>query len=383
MSKDVAIIGIGSTSYTPFSPDYSYKEMMFEAALKAYEDAGINPRKDIDALVTSAEDFWEGISIFDEYIPDQLGGVLKPALTISGDGLWGIVNAYMLIKTGYFDVVAVEAHSKASDITNIMDIWRIALDPHYHRPLIDNIHILAGIEMMKFVEVYGVSREALSMIVVKNRYNALYNPLASYGTKMNIETVNESEMVSYPLRKLDISGYSDGATVIVLACKEAARKYDKEPIWIEGVGWNSDSPNIEEWNLSCPVHTALAGSMAYSQANIENPFKEIDFAEVDDRYSYRELQSVIALDLVDGYRPDELVFEGVTSLSGDIPVNPSGGYIGMGYPLESGGLIKLYNAVLQLRGEAGALQLEDVEKAVVMTRREFPSPSSAVVILGR
>lgn len=383
LGRDVAIIGIGSTNYTPMTTEYSYKELMFEAALKAYEDAGINPRKELDALVTAAEDFWEGISIFDEYIPDQLGAVLKPALTVSGDGLWGIIHGYMLVKTGYFDIVAVEAHSKASDIDNIMDVWRIALDPHYHRPIVDNVHIFAGLEMMRFMEEYNVSREALSMIVVKNRYNALYNPMAPYGTKTDIETVSNSEVVSYPLRKMDISEYSDGATVVVLASKEVAERYDKEPIWIEGVGWISDSPNIEEWDLACPSHVVLAASMAYSQANIDNPFKEIDLAEVDDRYSYREFQSLVALDLTDGYMMDELVFEGVISPSGELPVNPSGGYMGMGYPLEAGGLVKLYNAVVQLRGEAGPIQVGDVEKAVVMTRREFPSPSSAVVVLGR
>jgi len=289
----------------------------------------------------------------------------------------------MLIKTGYFDIVAVEAHSKASDIVNIMDVWRIALDPHYHRPLIDNVHIFGGLEMMRFMDEFNVSREALSMVVVKNRYNALHNPLAPYGTKIDIESVNNSDVVSYPLRKMDISEYSDGATVIVLASRDVAERYDKEPVWIEGVGWISDSPDMEEWDLASPAHTVLAASMAYSQANIDNPFKDIDLAEVDDRYSYRELQSLVALDLVNGYMIDELVFEGVISPSGELPVNPSGGYLGIGYPLEAGGLVKLYNAVVQLRGEAGPLQVGDVEKAVVMTRREFPSPSSAVVVLGR
>jgi len=53
---------------------------MFEAAVRAYEEVGVNPRKDIDAFVTCAEDYWKGFSIFDEFVPDQLGAVLKTCL---------------------------------------------------------------------------------------------------------------------------------------------------------------------------------------------------------------------------------------------------------------------------------------------------------------
>jgi acetyl-CoA C-acetyltransferase len=381
--SDVAIIGIGSTNYTPTSENYSYKELMYEAAVKAYTDANIEPRKDLDAIVTTSEDFWEGLSIFDEYVPDQLGGVLKPVFTVTGDGLLGIIQAYLLIKTGYFNVVAVEAHSKASDIDSIMDIWRFAFDPYIHRPLIDNPHILAGLEMMSFIEEYDVSREALSAVVSKNRFYALFNPIAAYGAKVGIEDINNSPLLSYPLRKLDVSRYSDGATVVVLGSREIARRLVEEPIWIEGIGWISESPYIEEWDLSTPFNVRLAGEMAYRMAGISNPYRDIDILEIDDRYSYRELQNIVALGLSDGYSVDELIFEDVITLNGELPTNPSGGYLGIGYPLEAGGLLKLYNVVKQLRGLAGNLQVVDCERGLAMSRREFPSSSTAVVILRR
>jgi acetyl-CoA C-acetyltransferase len=72
--------------------------------------------------VTCAEDYLEGFSIFDEFVPDQMGAVLRHLFTISGDGLLGLANAYMLIKTGYFDTVVLEAHSKASDLLTLMDV---------------------------------------------------------------------------------------------------------------------------------------------------------------------------------------------------------------------------------------------------------------------
>ncbi|MEM2975944.1 MAG: hypothetical protein QW821_05960, partial [Candidatus Bathyarchaeia archaeon] len=128
--SEVAIVGVGCVGFRPIMPELSYKELMFEAAVKAYEDAGgINPREDIDVFVTCAEDYLEGFSIFDEFVPDQLGAALRHLFTVSGDGMLGLATAYMLIKTGYFDTVVVEAHSKPSDILTYMDIVQFGLDP--------------------------------------------------------------------------------------------------------------------------------------------------------------------------------------------------------------------------------------------------------------
>ena len=116
MNERVAIVGLGWAGFRPVTPDQSYKELMYEAAVRAYADAGVDPRRDVESFVTVAEDFHEGTSIFDEYVPDQLGAVLKPVHTITGDGLHGLATAYMLVRTGQFEVVAVEGHSKASNM---------------------------------------------------------------------------------------------------------------------------------------------------------------------------------------------------------------------------------------------------------------------------
>src|SRR3989442_11756609 len=96
----VGIIGIGMTAFRPSTPEYNWKELMFEAASRAYADAAINPREDVDSFITCAEDYYEGFGIFDEFVPDQLGAALRPTCTVSGDGLQGLANAYMQIRTG-------------------------------------------------------------------------------------------------------------------------------------------------------------------------------------------------------------------------------------------------------------------------------------------
>jgi len=70
--------GVGYAGFDSMTPGLSTRELMFEAATRAYEDAGIDPRKDVQSFVCCTEDFWEGISITDEYMPDQLGAVLRP-----------------------------------------------------------------------------------------------------------------------------------------------------------------------------------------------------------------------------------------------------------------------------------------------------------------
>ena len=383
LERDVAIIGVGTSQFSPQTPDLSYKELMFEAALKAYEEAGVDPKTDVDAFATCAEDFWEGISIFDEYVPDQLGAVLKPVFTLPADGLFGIINAYMLIKTGQFDIVVVEAHSKASDMLTFMDIWKLALDPIYHRPIIDNMYTLAGLEMNRYMMDTYTTREHVSMVVSKNKRNALLNPLASYGTLIEPDIVSKSEPVSDPLRQLDISPLVDGAIVMVLAEESIAKKLSDAPVWIKGVGWNSHTPWIEEWDNVQPVHATLAAKMAYRMAGIDDPSRYIDFIEIDDRFSYKELQFMEALGFARVGEAALLLEDGVTEIYGELPVNPSGGYLGVGYPLEAGGLLKTLEVVKQLRGEAGKRQIQDVETGLAMSWRGFPTSTSAVVIFSK
>ena len=135
MSRKVCVIGVGHTDFNSMTPDMQWKDIMYEACNKAYVDAGIDPRKDVGSFITCAEDYWEGFSIFDEFVPDQIGAVLRPCCTVCGDGLYGLGTAYMQIMTEYFDVVAVETHSKISDLLTYGDIMLHAFDPRFERPV--------------------------------------------------------------------------------------------------------------------------------------------------------------------------------------------------------------------------------------------------------
>jgi acetyl-CoA C-acetyltransferase len=381
MNRAVAIVGVGWAGFRPSTPELSYKELMYEAAVRAYTDAGVDPRRDVETFVTVAEDFHEGTSIFDEYTPDQLGAALKSMQTITGDGLHGLATAHMLIKTGQFDIVAVEGHSKASNILSLPEITAYAQDPVLNRPLRLNTHFVAGMEMNRYLYESGTTLQQCAAVVAKNRRNALKNPLASFAADLTVEEVLNGPSLAWPLGKRDTAEHVDGSIVMVLASEQAANELSDKPVWIQGIGWCNDSFALESRQWGSLPYIEKAARMAYRQAGIRNPVGVVDFAEVDDQYSYKELQSLEALGFFGAGEAGPLTEEGFTEADGDLPVNVSGGSLGVGFLLDATGLARALEVVLQLRGEAGQRQLEDVEVGLVQSWRGVPTTSGAVAVL--
>lgn len=379
MTNKIAVIGIGMTQLRSITPDVSYKEMMFEAAVKAYSDAGVDPRKDVQSFVCSSEDFLEGTSIFDEYVPDQIGGSLKPVCTISGDGLYSLATAYMQISSGLVDVAAVEAHSKASEIVSIRNIMSLAMDPIYTRPLEADPHFVAGLEMTRFLHESGNTREQCAKVVEKNRRNALRNPYAAYSSPLTAQEALNSEPVCHPLCKADISESADGAAVVVLASEEKAKEFCDDPIWILGVGWCSDTPCLETREWGEATYARISADKAFKMAGIQ--LKDMDLLEIDDSFSYKELQHLEAAGFCLKGEAGHLTDKGATRHDGELPVNASGGSLGMGYTFEMAGLQRLCEIVLQLRNEAGEHQVKNARKGFVQCWRGLPTASGAAVVL--
>src|SRR5256884_5987711 len=164
----VGIIGVGMTAFRPSTPEYNWKELMFDAASRAYADAEINPREDVDLFLTCAEDYYEGFGIFDEFVPDQLGAALRPTCTVSGDGLQGLANAYMQIQTGLINVAVVEAHSKASDVLTLDGVIEHAFDPIWNKPLGAHPFVVAGLEADASLPGTRTSPKALRAVGAEN-----------------------------------------------------------------------------------------------------------------------------------------------------------------------------------------------------------------------
>lgn len=381
MMNRVAVIGVGWSGFRQATPEFSYKELMYEAALRAYDDAGVDPLRDVESFVTVAEDIYEGTSIFDEYTPDQLGAVLKPMHTITGDGLHGLATAFMLVSSGLFSIVAVESHSKASNIRTLPGVTAYAQDPVINRPLKLNTHFVAGMEMNRYLYETGATREQCAGVVVKNKSNALDNPSAAYGSNLTLDEVLSGPPLASPLGVHETAAHADGAIMMVLASEQVADTLCENPIWILGVGWSNDSAALENREWAQANYTLDAANMAYRQCGIQTPYQAVDFAEVDDLYAYKELQTLEALGFFSQGEAGPATEEGFTLKSGLLPVNVSGGSLGVGDLLDANGLARALEVVLQLRGDAGPRQLEEVNVGLAQSWRGVPTASGAVVIM--
>jgi acetyl-CoA C-acetyltransferase len=377
--QEVAIVGIGASIFDSMTAGLSYKEIMFEAAKRAYADAGIDVRHDVSSFICCAEDFWEGNSISDEYVPDQIGAKLRSLFTVSGDGLLGLAHAYMHIMAGVSDIVVVEAHSKLSDVSSKEKIMELGFDPTFARMQGIGPNYFAGLEMRRYLEESGSTHEDCAAVVVKNKRNALKNPRGVYAAKLTIEDVLESEEIASPLTKGETSQPSDGAVVVVVASQKKARRLSNKPVWLSGISWFSDTPNVEEMDLGQALYASHSSRKAYSMAGITKPLAQFDFAEVDDTFAYKELQHMESLGLAK--RAGKFVSSGRADPDGALPVNVSGGSLGIGHMVEATPLARVYEAVLQIRGEAGPMQIPSHRKCVVQSWRGIPTQSGVTAVL--
>lgn len=362
----VVVMGVGLCGAFPASKGLSYREMIARAATMAYEDAGVTA-DEIDGAVSVEEDFIAGYSIADEYVPDQLGMVRKPVYTIPGDFMHGIGSAVMQMNTGRFKTVVVESISKASNILTKDEVLHFAYDPIFNRFGVSP-HYLAGIEMQSMLDSSPYSEHDIAEVAVKNRLAAIANPQAPYAGRVTTDDVLQSRPVASPVTSLMMARHSDAAVVIVLGIDDETMDTARKPVHITGTGWGSGNSIIERREHSASVGTAIAAKLAYKEAGIEVPSEQIDVAYVSDIYAHRQLMHMEALDL----SLDMLPF-----------INPDGGAQAMGDMFEATTGARFYDAVLQLRGEAGAHQIEDVECALVHGWRGVPTDSCAVAVLER
>jgi acetyl-CoA C-acetyltransferase len=350
MGLRVGVAGVGWSGFAPTTLGVSYKELMFLAARQAYGDAGLDPRSEIDSFVCCSEDVEEGTSIFDEYVPDQLGAVQRPVHTVASDGLFGVATAVMLIRSGVASTVAVESHSKASDIVSKGRVDRFAMDPVLNRPLGVSATVLAGLEMRRWLHVSGRSATECAEVAARNREHAKENPRASYAD------VRDPTPIFDPLTREQAAEPADGCVVLVLTSEERA---PAGGVFIDGVGWSQDAPSVESRDWDRAAAAERAARAAYDRAGVEP--SEIEVAEVDDTFAYKQLQHLDALGLA-GLDPQR--------------INPSGGALGEGHLREANGLARALACIERLR--AGQARV-----GVAQSWRGVPSTSAAVAVMRR
>jgi acetyl-CoA C-acetyltransferase len=391
LPKRVAIVGIGQTKCGFDSDGFSHKELLYQATKQALNEAGVQ-REDIDSAFTTSLDFLEGRSLSNQYSLDSIGGVMKPCdLRLGEDGVYAIFAGYMEVMNKPGQIVVAASVQKASDRRPDADpnIVLSTLETVYVRQVCTNLpaiggleYCLAAMEARRYMHCYGITEAQIAKVAVKNYNNATRNPLAQNAKKITLDEVINSEVLAWPVRSLEVAKPGDGACTLVLTSEEMAAELTDNPVWITGIGWCSDTcyPAASELGKAKFIYTAAR--QAYAMAGIRHPAQEIDLAEVYDNYAFNELQYCEALGLCGEGEGGNFIDEGISEIGGRIPVNPSGGLLGHGNPLGTAGLMRVAQAALQLRGEAGDYQVAGAEVAVAQGCG-VPYRSGGVVVLSK
>ncbi len=338
------------------------RELSFEASRMALDSAGMEI-KDVESVVLgTAPDAFDGIHMKGEYLMDGAGGTNRPYSRVyvgGGTGVFVPVAGWWHVASGLFDTCLVVGEEKMSPLHPHPQyaFWSI-FDHTLERPLGVTLLWIFALEMRRYMAVHKVSEEDIALVSVKNKGNAMDHPCAQLPARITVDDVMKSEPICLPVKRLDVSPSSDGAAALMLVSEDVARKYTDDPVWIDGVGWNVDSQYWTNRDLYYPSYVETAARMAYRMAKIDNPRKQIDFAEVYDPFDYKELHHMEGVLLADKGEAPKLTREGVTQRDGDLPINPSGGLLGVGNPIAASGMMKSCELFWQLRGEAGKRQVK-------------------------
>ena len=368
----VGIIGVGQSSFVRGYPG-SIRELAFEGFREAMKDAQISV-KDIDAsIVCSAPEYDKQRSpagVFAEY----LGLIPQPTCyleSLCSSSSMGLRVAYSLVKSGLHDVVAVIGFQKMSEISSAESQERMGrgADIQWESPFGTMMPAYYAMYARAHMEKFGTTEEDLALIRVKSSTYGQINDKAVYRKPVSLDMFSDPESpmsgpVASPLRVGDCCANADGSSCVIVANEEKAKALSDKPVWILGLGAASTSVNLAGRDLFTGLTVAQeAARQAYEMAGV-GP-NDIDVAEVHDCFTIAELMAYENLGFAKPGEGKELIRSKETYKEGSIPINVDGGLLSKGHPVGATGGSQIRTIVLQLRGEAGQMQVKDPEIGLV------------------
>jgi sterol carrier protein 2 len=373
------VIGVGMTKFAkPGTKDGDYPDWAKEAGTKALEDAGI--------AYASVQQAFAGYCYGDSTYGQRaiyglrLTGI--PVLNVNNNcstGSSALFLARQALKGGLVDcalAVGFEKMERGSlgmkytDRTSAMDKHAARMfelrDPE-PSPFAPQMFGNAGRDHM---DKYGSRPEHYAWIGWKNHKHSVNNPYAQFQTEYSLQEIKDAPMIHEPLTKLQCSPTSDGAAAVVLASE---RFVDEQDLWsqaieIAGQAMVTDLPSTFDRDADCIKivgydMSTQAARQTYEEAQLGPD--DVQVIELHDCFSANELITYEALGLAEEGHGHELVDAQATTYGGSGPVvNPSGGLISKGHPLGATGLAQCSELTWQLRGAAGARQIEGARAAL-------------------
>lgn len=378
MTQRIAIVDFVQTKHGERLSD-NVQELIFGVVGRLLDRVQMD-RSEIGTIISSSADYWQGVSCSNSYYYDAAGGNLKSGSKVTEDSVFSLIYGMMRILAGHYRTALVVGVTKCSECPSEHTLTNLAADPFLQRPIGLTAVSAEGLQARVYMDRYGVDEASVAGVVVKNMSNALANPYAHRGGKVSTEEVLASPIMAAPLRRMDVPATSDGACALLLADEHTATQLTDKPVFIHGAGWSVDHTYIGDRDL---LGGALpkAAHMAYERADVHDPRTEIDVAEICDVTSFHEILWTEQLGFCTPGTGCRLLEEGVTAMNGRLPVNPSGGLFGAN-PFVARGLLRVGEAYLQVRGDAGAHQVPGVNRALAHGVHGLGGQSHSVVILG-
>jgi len=392
--RDVYIIGVGSTRMGRHL-EKSISSLTGESLQEALRDAGIN-KQDIQSAWFA--NFSWGIfsgqnSIRGQVALRPLGIDTIPIVNVENacaSGSTAFHGAWKDVASGLFDAslaVGTEKlynEDKAKSFQAIMsgvDVEQVGPQLEAFRKVANEIippeyslekGPAGGSEKSSFMDVYGgfarahmrkygTTQRQLAVISSKNHHHGALNPYAQYQKEMTVEEVLRDKMISWPITRPMCAPIGDGSACAIICSKDFLRKAPSaRPIKVLAslLGSGTNRPlEADTEDIGCRL-----SRRAYDIAGI-GP-EDISIVEVHDASAFGELQVTEAIGLCRFGEGGLLAESGATALGGKIPVNVSGGLESRGHPIGATGLGQIHELIIQLRGEAGARQVEGARVAL-------------------
>lgn len=378
MSRRVAVCAVAQTRYEANKWKQRMQGLVWEVVKEVRTRTGLGYGKDqIQATVTCSDDVFDGRTISNNAITDVVGAHFQAEEKVSADGIQAVYYATAMILSGHYDIVLLAAHSKESQPESRNQVTHLAFDPFFGRPLGLDYVVAAALQARAFMARTGLEEETLAELVVRSRRWAAQNPVAQNTVPITREEVLASPYVADPIREAFMYPVSDGAIAMIFASEERAREITDIPVWVTGVGNCYDTFNLGERDLGGGFPLNEAARRAYRMAGINEPHRDFDVIEIADGYVHQLPQYAEAMGIVEGG-------DVRTWCRTDGPerrnVNRSGGMLA-GNPLLLGGLARVAECVLQLRGEAGTRQVPHAHRAVAQGSTGPAGQLQTVVVL--
>lgn len=362
----VAIVGMGCSKFGE-RWDKGVEDLIVEAAYEAFEDAGIES-KDIQAAWVGT--VFSGLSAITlsplqlQYIPMTRvenmcatgSEALRAASYAVAAGVCDIAMAVGVEKLKDAGTTGVKGPSVVGDNSD----GSSGIGPGYSAPA--SFAYLATRYFADYKIKPEDGKRILAQIAVKNHHNGSLNPKAHFQNELTIEQVVNAPIIAWPLGLYDCCGVSDGAAVAIVTRADMAKKFRPDPIYIKAlqvtVGARQGAM-MSDYDFTHMEENVRGSKLAYAQAGVTNPRKEISCAEVHDCFSIHEM--IVYEDLgfsQRGHAPEDIE-AGTFTLKGALPINTDGGLKCFGHPLGASGLRMMYEVYKQLQGKAGPRQVKN------------------------